>query len=214
MPPTACGCSRRRCKAADEPGFAARRAASEAAGKRRGLGLLLPSARHRRHRRRACRGRRSSPTGWSRERRHAEPGPGPRDGVRADPGGVARRAGRAHRDPPGRHAHHPARRRHRRLVLDHHQRHDAEARRRRGDPARPRPRRRAPGDGAGRHRLPRRRLRDRRHRPAHRPVRAGGPEAVRGRRAVRRQDRSPSRPASWSARSRSIPRPARCASTA
>ena len=54
-------------------------------------------------------------------------------------------------------------------------------------------------------------LRDRRHRPPHRPVRAGGLEAVRGRRRVRRQDRDPSRPASWSARSRSIPRPARCA---
>ena len=38
-PPTACGCSRRRCRAADEPGFAERRAASEGAGQRRGLGL-------------------------------------------------------------------------------------------------------------------------------------------------------------------------------
>ena len=111
-------------KAADEPGFAARRAASEAAGKRRGLGLCLPSARHRRHRRRACRGPgRARPAGG--ERGHAKPGPGPRDGVRPDPGGLARRADGPDRDPPGRHAQHPAWRRHRRLVLDHHQRHDA-----------------------------------------------------------------------------------------
>ena len=51
-------------QAADEPGFAARRAASEAARQAARPRPLLPSARHRRHRRRACRGRRSSPTGW------------------------------------------------------------------------------------------------------------------------------------------------------
>ena len=43
--------------------------------------------------------------------------------------------------------------------------------------------------GARRHRLSRRRVRDRGHRPPHRPVRAGGEKAVLGRRRVRRQDR-------------------------
>ena len=212
-PPTACGCSRRRSR--PPTSRASRRGAPPAkrAGKRRGLGL-------------SCHLHGTGgiadehvvvevePDRLVAQRRHAEPGPGPRDGLRPDPGGVARRAGRPHRGPPGRHAQHPARRRHRRLVLDHHQRHDAAARRRRGDPARPRPRRRAAGDGAGRHRLSRRQLRGRRHRPAHRPVRAGGQEAVRRRRACSATRSSPSPPASWSARSRSIPRPARCASTA
>jgi carbon-monoxide dehydrogenase large subunit len=127
----------------------ARPAASCAASAR------LPSARHRRHRRRARRGQvERRPAG--RARRHAEPGPG-HETVFAQICRGARRADRAHRGAPGRHAHHPARRRHRRLVLDHHQRHDAEARRRRGDRARARPRRERL-ERAGRHRLSRRRL--------------------------------------------------------
>ena len=121
--------------------------------------------------------------------RHPEPGPGPRDGVRPDPVGRARRADRQDRRAPGRYAYHPARRRHRRLVLDHHQRHDPAARRRCRDPARPRPCRRAAGGRACGHRLSRRQLRGRRHRPPRRPVRTRGPQAVRGRRRVRRQDR-------------------------
>ena len=69
--------------AADVPGFDARRAASEAAGKRRGIGLpaicTAPAASPT-----SMSWSRSSPTGWSRGR-HAEPGPGPRDGVRPAP---------------------------------------------------------------------------------------------------------------------------------
>ena len=111
-------------EAADEPGFAARRAASEAAGKLRGLGFSCHL---------------HGTGGIADEHVVVEVEPDrlvARVGTQSQGQGhetvfaqilsrVARRAGRAHRGPPGRHAHHPARRRHRRLVLDHHQRHDA-----------------------------------------------------------------------------------------
>ena len=200
--------------AADEPGFAARRAASEAARQAARPRPRLPSARHRRHRRRACRRRGRRPTGWSRgsarrARARATRRCSPRSSPQALGVPVERievRQGDTRTIPHGGGTGGSSS-----TIISGT---TLEARRRRGDPARPRPRRRAARDGAGRHRLSRRRVRDRRHRPPHRPVRAGGVEAVRGRRRVRRQDRDPSRPASWSARSRSIPRPARSRSTA
>ena len=200
-------------EAADEPGFAARRAASEAAGKRRGLGLACHlhgtggiADEHvvvqvEPDRLVASVGTQSQ--GQGHETVFAQ--------ILADSLGVPMDRIEVRQ---GDTAQHPAWRRHRRLVLDHHQRHDAEARRRRRDPARPRPCRRAPGDGAGRHRLSRRQLRGRRHRPAHRPVRARGQQAVLQVTRCSATRSNPSPPASWSARSRSIPRPARCGSTA
>ena len=194
MRPTARGCSRRRWAAADAPGFAARRAASEAAGKRRGLGLSCHlhgtggvADEHvvvevEPDRLVASIGTQSQ--GQGHETVFAQ--------ILAESLGVPVeridiRQGDTRTDP--------ARRRHRRLVLDHHQRHDAQACRRRGDRARPRDRRRAAGGGAGRHRLPRRQLRGRGHRPPHRPVRAGRRQAVRRRRACSPTRSSPSRPA-------------------
>ena len=178
-------------------------------------GLFLPSPRHRRHRRRTCRGRgRARPAGRAASARRAR--------ARA----TRRSSRRSWRQSLGVPVERIEIRQGDTRTIPHGggtggssstiiSGTTLQARRRRGDPARPRPRRRAAGDGAGRHRLSRRQ-----------PSRSSAPTAASACSSWRPGSRSRatpcsrdkievlSRPASWSARSRSIPRPARCASTA
>ena len=181
---------------ADRKGFAARRADSEKRGKKARLRhrLLHRDLERVQRAHGAARGGRRLGGDL---RRHVQPRPGPRDGLRAAHYGVARRAVRKSAADPGRHRRRRRRARHVRRALGLGRRHRAQEGGEHGDRQRQEVRRPYARGGGRRHRVRRRHVQGGGHRPqdpaprrrAREPCAGGAARQARHDRARRRRRR-------------------------